>query len=357
MSNGERSNVIRSAAFGQATARYPATSMSTGAWLREIVASRSLAIPSDLASEIGNDGASTRWNLNPAQTLVVASTAREAAIDDAEAYGRIAASAALAPIHAAAAVPLFARLICECPPGASDAARKHLLEGAAIAMSEAGAVLADAQFVDAPVLRFDMLVAGVVRPDRLRGSDGAQPGDTLILAGPLGAGVYAAAHARDKLSDADRQVFIAQATRSTKVGIEFGAIRNVHAVAVVGALGLTAAALSLTQSAAVDVRLRAGALPALPRALALAGSGCVSPQSSRNWNRDGALVRLDDTVMPEMRALLTDPQASGALLVSVKPESVERVLALCREDGTTAAIVGTVVPGEAGARARLVATA
>lgn len=307
--------------------------------LREIFAARAYETPKDLASVAGS-GASTLWTVNAAQMLVVANTSRDAAIDDAFECGRIAATAALTAIHATAAAPLFARLICACPAGATPAARKALVEGVAVAMHEAGAVLADAQLVEAPALRFDVLVAGIVRPDRVRGVTGAEPGDALVLAGPLGGGIYRAAHARGKLSDDDRQALIDHSTRSSRVGIALGSIRNVHAVAEVGPAGLIAATLRIAHAAGLPATLDTRAVPALPQALALARTGCVAPDSSRNWNRDGASVRLDETVMPEMRTLLTDPQAGGALLIACKRESVGRVLKLCGADDGSAAVVG-----------------
>lgn len=324
---------------------------TTGEMLQAIVAGRALKIPKDLVSDIGGEGAATLWKLNAAQTLVISHTSREAAIDDAFECGRIAATAALTSIHARAAAPLFARLICECPAAASDAARKSLVEGVAVAMGDAGAVLADAQVVDAPSLRFDVLVAGIVRPDRVRGIPGAQPDDVLILASALGAGIYAAAHARGKLSNDDRRALIEHATRPHRLGIALGTIKNVHAVAEVGPQGLIAAALAIARSAALPATLTVAHVPALPRALSLAKSGCVAPMSSRNWNRDGALVKLDETVMPEMRALLTDPQASGALLIACKRESAARVLRLCEaESGTHAAEIGHLAPALADAQ-------
>ncbi len=97
-------------------------------------------------------------------------------------------------------------------------------------------------------------------------------------------------------------------------------------------------------TAALPATIDSRRVPSLPRALGFAKTGCVAPESSRNWNRDGAQVALADAVMPEMRSLLTDPHPSGALLVACKPESVERVLKLF--DGT-AAVVGrvAVAPG------------
>ena len=334
----------------------PAT-LSTGDLLRDIFDARGLAVPKDLVSSIGGDGASTLWKVNAAQTLVVSHTSREAAIDDAFECGRIAATAALTSIHATAATPLFARLICECPAAASDAAKKSLVEGVAVAMSDAGTVLADAQIVDAASLRFDVLVLGVVRPDRVRGVAGAQPDDVLIVASPLGEGIYAAAHAKGRLAADARRALIEHATRSNRLGIALGNIKNVHAVAEIGTLGLIAAVLAIARAAGLPAEINARLVPALPQALALARGGSVAPDASRNWNRDGAIVRLDETVMPEMRALLTDPCASGALLVACKRDSAARVLKLCEtEAGLQGAQIGSlavepiteITPGAAG---------
>lgn len=314
--------------------------------LRRVFETRSLTMPADLLSDVGA-GASTLWKINAAQTLVVSNTSREATIDDAFECGRIAATAALTAVHATAARPMFARLTCECPAAASDVARQALVEGVAVAMSDAGAVLADAQLVDAPVLRFDVLVAGIVRPDRIRGIVGGQAGDALILANPLGAGIYAAAHGRGKLSDDDRGALITHATRANAVGVALGTIRNVHAVACVGPTGLIAATLAVARAASLQASIVATQVPSLPRALLLAKSGCVAPDSSRNWNRDGAHVALAENVMPEMRALLTDPATSGSLLIACKRESVERVLTLCRADGD-AAVIGSLDEADPG---------
>ncbi|MEO8936763.1 MAG: selenide, water dikinase SelD [Burkholderiaceae bacterium] len=318
------------------------SALSAADMLRAAIEGRGLLLPTDLVSRVGG-GASTLWKINAAQTLVVSNTSREASIDDAFECGRIAATAALTAVHATAATPLFARLICACPAAATDAARKALVEGVAVAISDAGAVLADAQLIEAPVLRFDVLVAGIVRPDRVRGVEGAQPDDLLILASPLGAGIYAAAHAKRRLSDDDRRVLIAHATRSNRVGITLGTVKNVHAVAGVGPSGLIAATMAVAQAAGLTATLNAAAIPALPRALTLAKSGCVASDSSRNWNRDGARVDLAENVMPEMRALLTDPETSGALLIACKRDSVDRVLKLCRaENGIDAAVIGSL---------------
>ncbi len=329
----------RSMEASRTVARFPGDSVvpAGGPLLAEVLSALGIAVPADLVSGPGS-GSTTLWKINAAQTLVLATTRREAAIDDAYACGRIAATAALTAVHAVAATPLFARMRCECPAAASDLARRSLVEGAAIAMRDAGAVLADARLIDAPNLLFDVTVAGIVRPDRLRGAHGARPDDVLILAGQLGAGIYAAAHAKGRLDDDARRALIDDASRSNAVGIALGRLKNVHAIADVGPGGLIAAVLAMARSSGLPADIDARRVPALPRALALAKAGCVAATSSRNWNRDGGCVDLADNVMPEMRSLLTDPQTNGALLIACKRESVDRVLKLCAPDAGAAAI-------------------
>ena len=47
------------------------------------------------------------------------------------------------------------------------------------------------------------------------------------------------------------------------------------------------------------------------------------------------------------KALLTDPQTSGGLLVACSPETVDQVLSIFREEGfARAAVVGEVVAGD-----------
>jgi selenide, water dikinase len=315
-------------------------SATSATMLADVFAARGLTVPADLISPVGA-GATTLWKLNAAQTLVVSNTSREAAIDDAFECGRIAATAALSAVHATAARPLFARLTCACPAGATDAARRALIEGVAVAMSDAGAVLTEAEVVDASVLRFDVLVAGTVRPDRIRSVAGAQPDDVLVLGSALGIGIYAAANAKGRLTEDERRTLIEHATRAQGVGVALGTIKNAHAVTTVGPGGLLGAALALAEAAALPVALVATRVPVLPRALALAKAGALAPESSRNWNRDGARVALADRVMPEMRGLLTDPHPSGALLVACKADSVERILRLFADAGETAAAIGS----------------
>jgi selenide,water dikinase len=69
---------------------------------------------------------------------------------------------------------------------------------------------------------------------------------------------------------------------------------------------------------------------------------CVTGQATGD-------VILDKGISAVGKALLTDPQTSGGLLVSCAPSAVDEVLALFARDGfADAAVIGELVSGQPG---------
>ena len=79
--------------------------------------------------------------------------------------------------------------------------------------------------------------------------------------------------------------------------------------------------------------------------------GVRTGASGRNWASYGDEIDLPDALPEWRRDLLTDPQTSGGLLISVSVEAAEGVLDLARKSGFgDAAVVGEVVAGPARVR-------
>jgi len=75
----------------------------------------------------------------------------------------------------------------------------------------------------------------------------------------------------------------------------------------------------------------------------LAAQGFVTGASGRNWAGYGHEVVLPANFAAEDRALLTDPQTSGGLLVACTPASLDAVLATFHRHGFgQAKVVGGV---------------
>jgi selenide,water dikinase len=122
----------------------------------------------------------------------------------------------------------------------------------------------------------------------------------------------------------------------------------VHALTDVTGFGLLGHLLELARGAKLAARLEMQAIPLLPGVEQLAHDGFFTGASGRNWDAYGIDVELAAHITPAQRALLTDPQTSGGLLVSCDPGSVDDVLALfAREGFGHAAVIGRMEAGQA----------
>jgi selenide,water dikinase len=122
-------------------------------------------------------------------------------------------------------------------------------------------------------------------------------------------------------------------------------LAEVHALTDVTGFGLLGHLNEIALGSGLAARVRLRDIPWLPRVRELAAAGFVTGASGRNWAGYGKHVTLrnvDDTA----RALLTDPQTSGGLLVACAPDAVGGVLELFRAEGFhQAAVVGELATG------------
>lgn len=178
-----------------------------------------------------------------------------------------------------------------------------------------------------------------------------RPGDALILTKALGVGVYSAALKKDVLGADGYAELLATTTLLNSVGAELARDAAVHGMTDVTGFGLLGHGLEMARGARLRLVLDAGAIPLLARAADLARAGFVTGASNRNWASYGAQVACPVELADWERHLLTDPQTSGGLLVSVAPAHADRVLRTIREAGYPfASIVGRAESGTPGIR-------
>jgi selenide, water dikinase len=125
----------------------------------------------------------------------------------------------------------------------------------------------------------------------------------------------------------------------------------VHALTDVTGFALAGHALEIARGAKAAVAIDWSRVPLLDGARALAAQGFVTGASGRNWAGYGAEVQLPDGFAAEDKALLTDPQTSGGLLVSCDAASVAEVIDVFHRHGFDAvAEVGAVLAHAGGPR-------
>jgi selenide,water dikinase len=222
-----------------------------------------------------------------------------------------------------------------------------VLEGGEAVCTNAGIPIAGGHTIDTVEPIYGLVAIGTVDPRHLKRNIGARPGDVLVLGKPLGVGIYSAALKKGSLDGAHYAAMLASTTQLNTPGIALGRMSSVHALTDVTGFGLLGHLLEICRGSQAGARIEFGRLPLHPGVLELARKGVVTGASNRNWAGYGKEVLLADGSDVAARALLTDPQTSGGLLVACAPEAVDEVLAAFREDGfDRATVIGRMIPGK-----------
>jgi selenide,water dikinase len=297
---------------------------------------------------VGNDTADDAavYRLNDEQAIVATTDFFMPIVDDPFDFGRIAATNALSDVYAMGGKPILALALVGMPINVlPHEVIAQVLKGGEAVCTEAGIPVAGGHSIDSVEPIYGLAAIGVVHPSRVKRNAAARPGDVLVLGKPLGVGVLSAALKKDKLDEAGYAAMIAATTKLNRPGAELAQLDGVHALTDVTGFGLLGHTLELARGAKLNARIRYADLPWLPQVRAFVREGIYTGASGRNWNAYGDDVSLN-VDGDEARALLTDPQTSGGLLVSCAPEAVNDVLAIFRADGfDDAAVIGEMVDG------------
>ena len=139
---------------------------------------------------------------------------------------------------------------------------------------------------------------------------------------------------------------IACTTQLNTPGVVLGTMEAVHALTDVTGFGLVGHLLEVCRASGVGATVEFARLPLLPGVLELAREGFVTGASARNWAAYGSDVSAAPGITDIERALATDPQTSGGLLVACAPEAIDDVLALFHAEGfERAAVIGEAAAG------------
>ena len=299
-----------------------------------------------VGTETGDDAAV--WQVD-AQTCVIATTDFfMPVVDDPRDFGRIAAANALSDVYAMGGKPIMALAILGMPLDklAVEVVREILHGGASIC-AEAGIPIAGGHSIDAPEPIYGLAVIGLCRPEDVRRNSGAHAGDALILTKGIGVGIYSAALKKGALSRDAYDEMIATTTLLNKVGAALGQNADVHGITDVTGFGLLGHALEMARGSGVTLDIHFDRIPLLEEAAALVRDGFATGASTRNWASYGDSIVLPSELPDWQRALLTDPQTSGGLLVACAPEQADEICASIRAAGyPLARIIGTASAGE-----------
>jgi selenide,water dikinase len=298
-----------------------------------------------VGTETGDDAAV--WQLDDERCIVATTDFFMPMVDDARDFGRIAATNAISDVYAMGGKPIMALAILGMPVDKIPPSTvRDILDGGAEICARAGIPVAGGHSIDSPEPIYGLAVIGLCRKTDIRRNSAVRPGDRLILTKALGVGVYSAAFKKEALSPAAYAEMMASVTLLNRVGADLAKEAAVHAITDVTGFGLLGHALEMARGSGLALVVRAGDLPLLAEAAALAGRGFVTGASGRNWASYRDAVALPPGLPEWRQQLLTDPQTSGGLLVACDPARADAILVTIVAAGYPhASIIGHALEG------------
>ncbi|GAB4449710.1 MAG: selenide, water dikinase SelD [Rhodocyclaceae bacterium] len=287
------------------------------------------------------------WRLDAERALVATTDFFTPIVDDPGDFGRIAAANALSDLYAMGARPILALAIVGMPLDKLPLeVISRILAGGGSVCAQAGIPIAGGHSIDVPEPIYGLVALGLVHPAHVKRNRSARAGDLLVLGKPLGVGILSAALKKDGLSESGYARMIEHTTRLNTPGMRLAALEDVHAMTDVTGFGLAGHLLEICRGSGLAAKLAWGGLPFIAEAVELARRGVATGASARNWSSYGTQVELPEGFEDWKRALLTDPQTSGGLLVACAAGSAGRVIELFREEGfADAAVIGGIEAG------------
>ncbi|HOO46243.1 MAG TPA: selenide, water dikinase SelD, partial [Deltaproteobacteria bacterium] len=270
-------------------------------------------------------------------------------VDDPYLFGQIAVTNALSDVYAMGGRPLLAMNIICFPQEGDVSILQEILRGGYDKMIEAGVLLVGGHSVDDSEIKYGISVTGTIHPDKVLKNIGSRPGDRIILTKPVGTGIISTAIKADLADAALEEKVAAYMNTLNKIPAELMAGFDIHACTDVTGFGLLGHACEMIEGSDVGMTIHASQVLVIQEAVEFAAMGLIPAGAYRNEKYRQSLVDIQGDVSDDIMKILSDPQTSGGLLISLPSDQADRLLGMLHDAGITeAAIVGEITPGPAG---------
>lgn len=237
-------------------------------------------------------------------------------VDDPYIYGQIAAANAMSDVYAMGGEVRVALNIAAFPEDLDPELLAEIVRGGADKVAEAGGVVAGGHTVIDAEPKYGLSVMGVIHPDAVLTTGGAQPGDALLLTKPLGTGILMSAAGREG-AEAGFEAAVESMRALNRHPAHLARAAAAHAVTDVTGFGLAGHAAEVARQSDATLVFDLDALPLLPDAARFAAEGVVTGGGNRNVAHLGDRVRIEGDPDQALVDVFYDPQTSGGLLIAV----------------------------------------
>lgn len=271
-------------------------------------------------------------------------------VDDAYAFGAIAAANSASDIYAMGATPIAALNIIGYPTDKVEPELvAEILRGSYDKLTEAGVAVIGGHTVDNPALIYGVAVTGIIHPQRIITNAGAKDGDALVLTKPLGIGTINQAIKFDKAPPELIERVTEIMTMLNKASAEAMMEVGVNACTDVTGFGLFGHLQGMLVASQVSARIKASKVPLIEGVMALAEQRVFPGGTRANRRFVEPFTHWSEEVPEPLRMLLCDPQTSGGLLISVPKEKLSILLEVLQKKGIRwATAIGEITSEKAG---------
>ncbi len=266
-------------------------------------------------------------------------------VDDAFAYGQIAAANSLSDVYAMGGRPLTALALLGVPIDVvTPKIISEILKGGLSKAKEAQCTVLGGHTIRMQEPFYGLAVTGLVSPNRLIANTGARAGDYLVLTKPLGTGIIGTAIKLGRASAGIQRKAIQVMRQLNSVGAELAEKGFVRSGTDVTGFGLLGHLANICRESHVGAEINLSAVPTLGKEVfTLIEKDCVPGGTRQNLKAAESFTDWGNTTNPR-KFLLTDAQTSGGLLLCVAPTKLDGVLKLLRRAGTpSAAVIGRLI--------------
>lgn len=268
-------------------------------------------------------------------------------VDDPYTFGAISAANSVSDIYAMGGSPISALAILgfsSCDFSAPII--RELLRGAIDKLKGAGATLIGGHSIEDKEFKFGLSVTGRMSKDKILRINGALVGDILILTKPIGTGILSSAFKRRAIKNTTFNNAISSMLALNKTASEIAVLSGSHAATDITGFGLLGHALNMVKDNKIDFVMSYEKIPIMDGVKDIAISGIIprGAHSNLEFVRKKVIFRKD--LPKEATLILSDPQTSGGLLISVPMKGLPKFEQIAKKKKMPYWIIGEVIEGK-----------
>lgn len=306
--------------------------------------SRTIQSSSILVGNNTNDDSAV-YDLNNGTALLVTADFFMPIVDDAFAFGQVAAANSISDVYAMGGKPITAIALLGWPIDKLPASlAAEVMAGAKKVCVEAGIVISGGHTIDSAEPFFGLSVNGIIPIENVKRNSTAKVGNKILMTKKLGVGILATAQKRGVLLAEHSNILLENLTKLNSIGEEFGKENSVQAMTDITGFGVLGHLVEMCEGAGLSASIDFAKLPIISETKEYIDKNILPDATYRNWNAYNSKLKIESTVDQKMSfMILPDPQTNGGLLLAVEPDKAQELILKAKALGEDLVEVGEFV--------------